>query len=130
MQKITIPLGGEDRRIKFTINAIQELEAQIDGKNVMLLMQDRVWSITDIVSACHCALKTFDNTLTRRKVQEWVAEYAEEHETGIYDLQAYLTAALGMSGLVGGKRSAFEGILNELNKKKEGVKDEAADEGK
>ena len=73
MQKITIPLGGEDRRIKFTINAIQELEAQIDGKNVMLLMQDRVWSVTDIVSACHCALRTFDNTITRRKVQEWVA---------------------------------------------------------
>lgn len=126
MQKIMIPLGGEERRVKFTINAIQELEGQLASKNVMSLMQEgAVWSVTDTVSACYCALRVFDNAVTRKKVEAWVAEYAEGHETGIYGLQAYLVAAIGLSGLVGGKKSAFEGILRMLSQD-----GEATDEGK
>lgn len=119
MQKITIPLGGEERSIKFTINTIQELEAQLASRNVMSLMHAETWSVTDVVSACHCGLKAYDRTLSRRKVEEWVTEYAVSQEQGIYRLQAYLQAALGMSGLMGGKKSAFEGILTVLGGQKE-----------
>lgn len=124
MKRITINIGGEERRIKFNIAAIQELESLLESHNVMELFQSQTWSVTDIVSACYCSLKACDNKITRPKVQAWVEDYAAESETGIYGLQVYLIAALGLSGLTGKDKSAFEDILNNLNT------DKSDDEGK
>jgi hypothetical protein len=112
MNKIMLPLGGEERQIKFTINAIQEMEAQIFDKNVLTMMSREVWSITDIITVCYCGLRACDKTVTRKEVQEWVAEYASQQESGIMHLQMILSGAIGISGLIGAKqKSVFEGIL-------------------
>lgn len=118
MKRITINIGGEERRIKFNIAAIQELESLLDGKNVMALFDGKTWSVTDIVSACYCGLKAYDRTITRQRVIEWVDEYAGKNEQGVYGLQVYLIAALGTSGLMGNQKSAFEEILNTLDNEK------------
>lgn len=121
MQKIMLPLGGEERQIKFTINAIQEMEAQIFDKNVLTMMSREVWSITDIITACYCGLRACDKTVTRPKVQEWVVEYASQQESGIMHLQMILSGAIGISGLIGTKqKSVFEGILANVNKTETG----------
>lgn len=124
MKRITINIGGEERRIKFNIAAIQELESLLDGKNVMALFDGKTWSVTDIVSACYCGLKACDRTISRQRVLEWVEDYASDSEQGVYGLQVYLIAALGTSGLMGSNKSAFEDILNTLDNGK------SDDEGK
>lgn len=112
MNKIMLPLGGTERQIKFTINAIQEMEAQIFDKNVLTMMSREVWSITDIITVCYCGLRACDKTVTRKEVQEWVVEYAAQQDSGIMHLQMILSGAIGISGLIGTKqKSVFEGIL-------------------
>lgn len=121
MQKIMLPLGGEDRQIKFTINAIQEMEAHIFDKNVLTMMSREVWSITDIITVCYCGLRACDKTVTRKEVQEWVVEYASQKESGIMHLQMILSGAIGISGLIGTKqKSVFEGILANVNNTESG----------
>lgn len=113
---VTLKLGGENRRIKFTLTAIEELEALLTDKNgrgnVFLLIQKEFWSVTEIIAALYCGLKVFDRNLTTAKVKAWVEEYCAENQ--IMELRLYVMSALGLSGLVLRNKSAFEEILNGL----------------
>lgn len=112
---VEIEIGGEKRKVKFTISALEELEAMLPERNVFALIQKEHWSISEIVSAALCGLKVFNRKLNRAKVEGWVSEYARKEEKGILDLRLRLLAAVGLSGLVGGEVSAFQEILNALN---------------
>lgn len=113
MKSVLIEIGGEAKEVKFTIGAIEELESLLPGRNVFELLQQEQWGITDIISTAYCGLKVFDRKLSRLTVEQWVAEYAADK--GILDLRLRLLAAIGVSGLVGGQKSAFEDILNALD---------------
>ena len=127
---VTIEIGGEERQLKFTIGAIEELEAYLPSRCIFDLVQKEVWSITEIISATYCALKVFDRKLTRPTVASWITEYTEENDIQI--LRTYVFAALGLSGLITKDRSAFVNLLNILqeSKKKADEQEAEATEGK
>jgi hypothetical protein len=109
---VDIEIGGEMRKIKFTIGAVEELEAMLPEKNLFLLMRKGLWSVSEIVSATYCGLKVFDRKLTKPTVEKWIAEYTKEND--ITTLRLYVFAALGLSGCVGKEKSAFIDVLNAL----------------
>lgn len=113
-RSVKVELGGQEREMKFTISAIEELEALLPSRSVFTLLTSEQWGVTDIVSAAYCGLKVYDRKISRQKVTQWVSDYAEG-ERGIYDLRLRIMAAIGLSGLVGGERSAFEDILTALD---------------
>ena len=123
-RSIKLELGGEEREIKFTLQAIEELEAMLPNRNAFELMSRRIWAVNEIVSAAYCGLKVFDRKLTRQTVEQWISKYINDNDNGMIKLNSYLVAAIGVSGLVGGEKSAFENILRTLDVKEE------KDEGK
>lgn len=116
---VTVNLGGEDRKIKFTVTAVEELEALLTNKNgvgnAFLLMQKDFWSVTEIIAAMYCGLKVFDRKLSMATVKSWIEEYCEDSQ--IVTLRLYAMSALGLSGLVVRNKSAFEEILSGLETK-------------
>ncbi|MDO4920927.1 MAG: hypothetical protein Q4E64_03750 [Phascolarctobacterium sp.] len=123
-RSVKIELGGVEREVKFTIAALEELESLLPRRNVFALLSSEQWGITDIISAAYCGLKACDRKISRQSTAQWVAEYAAG-DKGIYDLRLRLLAAIGLSGLVGGEKSAFENILNTLDDSREEEADEA-----
>lgn len=121
-RSVKLDIGGSEREIKFTLQAIEELEALLPGNNAFELITKEVWSITDIVTTAYCGLKHFDRKLTRQQVEQWVTNYATSVPDGMVRLRLYLLSALGVSGLFGGERSAFEDVVRAL--------DTAGNEGK
>lgn len=119
-RSVNINIGGEERSIKFTLAALEELESKLPDGNVFLFMRKNQWSIGEIISACHCAINAAGvKNVSRKTIEEWVTDYATENENGINDLRLRLLAAIGMSGLLGGDHSAFENILTALDSKDE-----------
>lgn len=129
---VTLNLGGEDRKIKFTITAVEELEALLTDKNgkgnAFLLMTKDFWSVTEIIAALYCGLKVFDRKLAKATVESWVEEYCEDKQ--IMELRLYIMSALGLSGIVVQNKSAFADILNGLNDKKKSEEYEEEELGK
>ena len=117
-RSVGINIGGEARKIKFTIQAIEELEAML-GYSVFDLMQKGRWSVTETIKAVYCGLKVYDRKLRYSTVEEWVSDYAQVVDEGMTDLYARCVACIGLSGLVGGQRSAFEDILTSLEEQEE-----------
>lgn len=120
---VKLHIGGEEREVKFTLQALEELEVMLPNHNIFELMSRQNWAVNEIVSAMYCGLKVFDRKITRNTVEQWISRYAAENSNGIFKLNAYMIAAIGVSGLVGGEESNFENILRSLD-----VKD--ASEGK
>lgn len=120
-RSVKIDIGGEERQLKFTLQALEELEAMLPNRNIFELMSRQTWAVNEIVSACFCGLKVYDYKLTRQTVEQWISNYVMDNEQGILKLNAYLIAAIGISGLVGGEKSAFEDVLKALEGDKEGV---------
>lgn len=114
---VKLHIGGEEREIKFTIQALEELEVLLPNRNVFELMHRQEWAMNEIVSAMYCGLKVYDRKLTRELVSQWITSFVRDNENGIQKLNAYLIAAIGVSGLVGGEKSAFEHLLRVLDKK-------------
>lgn len=115
---VKLHIGGEEREIKFTIQALEELEVLLPNRNVFELMTRQTWAVNEIVSAMYCGLKVFDRKLTRELVSQWITSFVRDNEHGILKLNAYLIAAIGISGLVGGEKSAFEDVLKALDAEK------------
>ena len=115
---VKLHIGGEEREIKFTIQALEELEVMLPNRNVFELMTRQTWAVNEIVSAMYCGLKVFDRKLTRELVSQWITSFVRDNEHGILKLNAYLIAAIGISGLVGGEKSAFEDVLKALDAEK------------
>lgn len=118
-RSIKLELGGEERELKFTLQAIEELEAMLPNRNAFELMTRQNWAVNEIVSAAYCGLKVFDRKLIRQTVEQWISKYINDNDNGMLKLNAYLIAAIGVSGLVGGEKSAFEDILRTLDVKEE-----------
>lgn len=116
---IKIHIGGEERDVKFTIQALEELEVLLPNHNIFELMSRQTWAVNEIVSAMYCGLKVYDRKLTRQVAEQWISKYVNDNENGILKLNAYLIAAIGISGLVGGEKSAFEDILRALDSKEQ-----------
>lgn len=112
---VKLHIGGKEREIKFTIQAIEELEALLPSRNVFELMTRQTWAINEIVSAMYCGLKAFDRKILRQTVEQWIMRYVRENDDGILKLNAYLIAAIGLTGLAGGEKSAFEDVLKALD---------------
>lgn len=108
---VDINIFGEEHQLKFTINALEMLEATTDERNVSILATKPVWSLKDVVSGIHAGLKWQIPKLTREQVKDGVQILIRE--TSIYELQGMITAAIGLSGLVFGDaaRSPFAEIL-------------------
>jgi hypothetical protein len=115
---VKLHIGGEEREIKFTLQALEELEVLLPNRNVFELMTRQTWAVNEIVSAMYCGLKVFDRKLTRELVSQWITNFVRDNEHGILKLNAYLIAAIGISGLVGGEKSAFEDVLKALDAEK------------
>jgi hypothetical protein len=115
---VKLHIGGEEREIKFTLQALEELEVLLPNRNVFELMTRQTWAVNEIVSAMYCGLKVFDRKLTRELVSQWITSFVRDNEHGILKLNAYLIAAIGISGLVGGEKSAFEDVLKALDAEK------------
>lgn len=115
---VKLHIGGEEREIKFTLQALEELEVLLPNRNVFELMTRQTWAVNEIVSAMYCGLKVFDRKLTRELVSQWITSFVRDNEHGILKLNAYLIAAIGISGLVGGEKSAFEDVLKALDVEK------------
>ena len=115
---VKLHIGGEEREIKFTLQALEELEVMLPNRNIFELMTRQTWAMNEIVSAMYCGLKVFDRKLTRELVSQWITSFARDNEHGILKLNAYLIAAIGISGLVGGEKSAFEDVLKALDAEK------------
>ncbi|WP_333788590.1 hypothetical protein [Phascolarctobacterium faecium] len=108
---VDINIFGEEHQLKFTINALEMLEATTDERNINLMSSKPVWSLKDIISGVHAALKWQMPKLTREQTKDGVQ--ALIRETSIYEIQGLLTTAIGLSGLVYGDdaRSVFADIL-------------------
>lgn len=119
-RSIKLELGGAEREIKFTLQAVEELEAMLPNRNAFELMTRQTWAVNEIVSAAYCGLKVFDCKLTRQTVEQWIGKYINDNDNGMLRLNAYLIAAIGVSGLVGGEKSAFEDILRTLDVEEKG----------
>lgn len=115
---VKLHIGGEEREIKFTLQALEELEVLLPNRNVFELMTRQTWAMNEIISAMYCGLKVFDRKLTRELVSQWITSFVRDNEHGILKLNAYLIAAIGISGLVGGEKSAFEDVLKALDAEK------------
>lgn len=122
MKSVLIEIGGEEKEVKFTIGAIEELESLLPSRNVFELLQQEQWGITDIISVAYCGLKVFNRKISRNTVEKWVTDYAADK--GILDLRLRLLAGIGISGLVGGQKSAFEDILNALDNGSDAAEEE------
>ena len=114
---VKLHIGGEEREIKFTLQALEELEVMLPNRNVFELMTRENWALNEIVSAMYCGLKVFNRKITRDTVEQWIGGYAAENPNGAFTLKAYLFAAIGVSGLVGGEKSTFEDVLRALDSK-------------
>lgn len=119
-KSVRINIGGEERKAKFTIGALEELEAMLPNHNVFDLIAREFWSITEIVACVYCSLKVNERSLTKAKVQQWVTQYCREKENGMIDLRVRMLAALGVCGLVIGDTKPFENILVALADETEG----------
>jgi hypothetical protein len=114
---VKLRIGGEEREVKFTIQALEELEVMLPNRNVFELMQRQSWAMNEIVSALYCGLKVYDRKITRELASQWITSFVRDNENGIQKINAYLIAAIGVSGLVGGETSAFENLLRVLDGK-------------
>ena len=110
---VDINIFGGEHQLKFTINALEMLEATTDDRSITVTATKPVWSMKDIISGLHAGLKWQLPKLTRDQVKDGVQ--ALLRETSMFEIQSLITAAIGLSGLVFGDaaRSPFADILSE-----------------
>ena len=109
---VDIFIGGKDRKMRFDINGVLELEARIPEKNIIILIsKGAAFPLDTLISAVWIGLKYQDKFLDRKKVQKWVAQYITENENGYEKLAGLVFGTIGISGLAGGKVSLFEDVI-------------------
>lgn len=117
MSKITrsieIELGGKVRKIKFTIGALEQLEANIPGHDVQELIQRGRLTVTELVTATWCGLRAYDKKVSRNQAAEWVETYNATHPA--LALSVKILAAIGLSGIFGSDISVFQDLLREAD---------------
>ncbi len=125
---VAIFIGGKERKMRFNINSVLELEAKIPERNVMLLMSRGIFSLDTLITALWIGLKYQDKFLDRKKVQAWTEQYLQEHD--FQKLFALVYGAIGISGIIG-DTSLFEDVIikaNSLDKEPEEAESEQENE--
>lgn len=111
---VTIFIGGKERKMRFNINAIVELESKIPEKNIIALMSKNSFPIETLIIATWIGLKYQDKLLDIKKVKKWVADYLVENSYA--KLYALVFGAIGISGLCGnGNISLFQDVIAKAN---------------
>ena len=120
-RSVIIELDGEEKKIRFDLSALEELEAKI-GKSAMTMMQNpNEWGVNGLVTALWVALKSREKKLTREEVKRMVSEYINDGGEANALLES-VYAAIGLSGFFGDV-SIFKDMLKRND-------DEDIEEGK
>jgi hypothetical protein len=120
-RSMEIELGGEARRLKYSIAALEELEARTRKSALSLALEPPLnLTLTEMIDIAHVGLRHQDRKLARETVAGWVGNFLRENPA--YTLNVLLCAALGYSGLCGDV-SVFEEMAGRLQK---GAEDEGA----
>jgi hypothetical protein len=113
-RSMEIELGGETRRLKYSIAALEELEARTKKSALSLALEAPLaLTVTEMIDIAHIGLKHQDRKLSRDTVAGWVGNFLRENPA--YTLNVLLCAALGYSGLCGDV-SVFEEMADRLRK--------------
>lgn len=110
---VSIFIGGKERKMRFNINAILELESKIPEKNITTLIGAGTFSMDTLITATWIGLKYQDKLLDIKKVKKWVADYLVENSYA--KLYALVLGAIGISGLCGGNISLFQDVIAKAN---------------
>jgi hypothetical protein len=99
-KSLDLEIGGESKKLKFTVGAILELEKSLGKSALALALEPPLnLSVGDLVEMAYHGLKHADKKLTRQQTADWVMEYLRSHDT--YNLSVMLAGALGLSGIAG-----------------------------
>ena len=98
-RSVMIEIGGKERELKFTIQALEQLEALLPERNIYKVFLDPPFSITNLVRFIFVGLRSTDNKVTMDKVYKWVEEWLEEKPAE--ELQEIIGEALLKSGVLG-----------------------------
>lgn len=109
-RSVLLNIGGEERRLKFTVGALEELESYLPSRNIYKQMQDIPFAFGVLATAVWIGLKWQDKKLRRETVLEWINEYNSSNEAS--DLFNKTYAAIGLSGMFGSDVSVFAEIAN------------------
>jgi hypothetical protein len=124
-RSLEIELGGEVRKLRYSIARLEELEARTKKSALNIALNPPLdLTVTELIDVAHVGLKWQDGKLTRDTVADWVAAYMRENPA--YTLNVLLCAAIGYSGLAGDV-SVFEEMVSRLTKQAGG---EAAGESR
>ena len=98
-RSVMINIGGKERELKFTIQALEQVEKMIPEGNVYKVFMNPPYSLTNTVRFLFVGLYSMDKKVTVEKVQAWVCEYLEEKPAE--ELQEIIGDALLKSGVLG-----------------------------
>lgn len=98
-RSVMIEIGGKERELKFTIQALEQLEALLPERNIYKVFLDPPFSMTNLVRFIFVGLRSTDNKVTMDKVYKWVEEWLEEKPAET--LQEIVGDALIKSGVMG-----------------------------
>ncbi len=110
---VDINIFGKEYQLKFTINAIEMFESTTEERNISIIVTKPAWSMREIISGLHAGLKWQLPKLTRDQVKAALPELIRNNS--LLEVQAWIVAAIGLSGLVFGdsSRSPFAEIMPE-----------------
>lgn len=113
-----INIGGRDRKIKFTLNSLMELESYLPNRHLFKTMQDGtgLLSLSNIIIATWIGLKYQDKALTLEIVTTWVEEHLQENNFG--DLHQAVVGAIGILGTIG-EKSMYRNMIERAYSKAE-----------
>ena len=98
-RSVLIDIGGKERELKYTIQALEQLEALIPERNVYKAFLNPPFSMTNLVRFLFVGLRSTDKKVTMDKVYKWVDEWLEEKPAEA--LQEIVGEALIKSGVMG-----------------------------
>lgn len=103
-----INLGGKERKLKFTIQGVMQLEKMLDSHNVYKTVSEQVFSLNDIIKFIYIGLIAIDKSITLEQVMEWIAQWLLDNSSN--SLQTIVFLALCKSGILGNGRNAAEAV--------------------
>lgn len=122
---ISLNIGGENRKIKFSLNSLIEVESYLPNRHLFQTVQNGngILSISVLAIATWVGLKYQDKKLSQETVVQWVEEHLQENE--LQDFHQLILGAMGILGTLGDK-SVYKEMLAKSYKKE----DENTTEGK
>lgn len=104
-RSVMIEIGGKERELKFTIQAVEQLEAIIPEKNIYKVVANPPISVTNVCRCLYVGLRSTDKKVTMEKVHEWLREWLDNNDAE--DMQNILGEALAKAGVFGKVKQIF-----------------------